>query len=63
MQVGTTEDQSLYIKPYAAAHPGALAAGTVLDNITYIALVSWRHRGYQRKICQIDGLRTEVVKQ
>ena len=29
MQVGTTEDQSLYNKPSAAVHPGALAAGTL----------------------------------
>ena len=29
MQVGTTKDQSLYNKPSAAEHPGALAARTV----------------------------------
>ena len=29
MQVGTTKDQGLYDKPSAAAHPGALAAGTL----------------------------------
>ena len=29
MQVGTAEDQSLYNKPSAAVHPGALAAGTL----------------------------------
>ena len=29
MQVGTTKDQSLYNKPSAAVHPGALAAGTL----------------------------------
>ena len=27
MQVGTTKDQSLYNKPSAAVHPGALVAG------------------------------------
>ena len=36
MQVGTTKDQGLYNKPSAAVHPGALAAGTVPHNITYI---------------------------
>ena len=30
MQVGTTKDQGLYNKPSAAAHPEALAAGTLL---------------------------------
>ena len=29
MQVGKTKDQSLYKKPSAAVHPGALAAGTL----------------------------------
>ena len=29
MQVGKTKDQGLYSKPSAAAHPGALAAGTL----------------------------------
>ena len=29
MQVGTIKDQGLYNKPSAAAHPGALAAGTL----------------------------------
>ena len=29
MQVGTTKDQSLYNKPSAAVHPGALTAGTL----------------------------------
>ena len=29
MQVGTTKDQSLYNKPSAAVHPGALDAGTL----------------------------------
>ena len=29
MQVGMTKDQSLYSKPSAAVHPGALAAGTL----------------------------------
>ena len=33
MQVGTTKDQGLYNKPSAAAHPGALAAGTLPHNI------------------------------
>ena len=36
MQVGTTKDQGLYNKPYAAVHPGALAAGTLLHNITQL---------------------------
>ena len=31
MQVGTTKDQGLYNKPSAAVHPGALAAGTLLQ--------------------------------
>ena len=31
MQVGTTKDQGLYNNPSAAVHPGALAAGTVLQ--------------------------------
>ena len=31
MQVGTTKDQGLYSKLSAAAHPGALAAGTLLQ--------------------------------
>ena len=29
VQVGTAKDQSLYNKPWAAVHPGALAAGTL----------------------------------
>ena len=28
-KVGTIKDQGLYNKPYAAVHPGALAAGTL----------------------------------
>ena len=35
MQVGTNKDQGLYSKPSAAVHPGALAAGTLIHNITY----------------------------
>ena len=31
MKVGTTKDQGLYNKPSAAVHPGALAAGTLLQ--------------------------------
>ena len=31
MQVGTNKDQGLYNKPSAAVHPGALAAGTLLQ--------------------------------
>ena len=31
MRVGTTKDQGLYNKPSAAVHPGALAAGTLLQ--------------------------------
>ena len=31
MQVGTTKEQGLYNKPSAAVHPGALAAGTLLQ--------------------------------
>ena len=31
MQVGKTKDQGLYNKPLAAVHPGALAAGTLLQ--------------------------------
>ena len=34
VQVGMTKDQGLYNKPYAAVHPGALAAGTLPHNIT-----------------------------
>ena len=34
MQVGMTKDQDLYNKHSAAVHPGALAAGTLLRNIT-----------------------------
>ena len=30
-QVGTTKDQGLYSKPSAAVHPGALAAGALLQ--------------------------------
>ena len=37
MQVGTTKDQGLYNKPWAAMHPGALAAGTLPQyNTVYI---------------------------
>ena len=31
VQVGTTKDQGLYNKPSAAVHPGAVAAGTLLQ--------------------------------
>ena len=31
MQVGRTKEQGLYNKPSAAVHPGALAAGTLLQ--------------------------------
>ena len=31
MQVGTTKEQGLYNKPSDAVHPGALAAGTLLQ--------------------------------
>ena len=31
MQVGTTKDLGLYSKPSDAVHPGALAAGTLLQ--------------------------------
>ena len=34
MQVGMTKDQGLYNKPSAAVHPGALAAGTLLQYTT-----------------------------
>ena len=34
VQVGTTKDQGLYNNPSAAVHPGALAAGTLLHNVT-----------------------------
>ena len=37
MQVGTTKDQGLYIKPSAAVHPGALAAGTLLQYNTTVS--------------------------
>ena len=40
MQVGTTKDQGLYNKPSAAVHPGALAAGTLLHNITKLSVLS-----------------------
>ena len=38
MQAGKTKDQGLYKKPSAAVHPGALAAGTLLqyNTIQYI---------------------------
>ena len=41
MQVGTTKDQGLYNKPSAAVHPGALAAGTLLqyNTIQYNILI------------------------
>ena len=38
MQVGTTKDQSLYNKPSAAVHPGALTAGTLPQ---YNTIQSW----------------------
>jgi hypothetical protein len=34
VKVGTTTDQGLYNKPSAAVHPGALAAGTLPNNVT-----------------------------
>ena len=40
MQVGTTKDQGLHNKPYAAVHPGALAAGTLPYNITLILIIT-----------------------
>ena len=38
MQVETTEDQGLHNKPSAAVHPGALAAGSLLqyNTIQYV---------------------------
>ena len=41
MQVGTTKDQGLYNKLSAAVHPGALAAGTLPHNITYM-VIYWK---------------------
>ena len=31
MQIGTTKDQGLYNKPSVGVHPGALAAGTLIQ--------------------------------
>ena len=38
VQVGTTKDEGLYNKPSAAVHPGALAAGTLLQYNTHVSL-------------------------
>jgi hypothetical protein len=35
VQVGKTKYQGLYNKPYAAVHPGALAAGTLLKKLNF----------------------------
>ena len=44
MQIGMTKDQGLYNKPWAAVHPGALAAGTLPqynnNNIKYPLFLS-----------------------
>ena len=43
MRVGTTKDQGLYNKPSAAVHPGALAAGTLLQYNTRLQICTvWR---------------------
>ena len=44
MQVGTTKDQGSYNKPSAAVHPGALAAGTLLQyNTINTHFFRWLH--------------------
>ena len=42
MQVGTTKEQGFYIKPSAAVHVGALAAGTLpqYNTISYLTFLS-----------------------
>ena len=58
MQVGTTEDQGLYNKPWTAVHPGALAAGTLSHNITCIDIRSVK----QRNIKQHNNISCTRVK-
>ena len=40
MQVGMTKDQGLYNKPSVAVHPGALAAGNLLQYNMYVVIIS-----------------------
>ena len=50
MQVGATKDQSLYNKPSAAVHPGALAAGTLTQYNT-ILLPTSECQNLSKAIC------------
>ena len=57
MQVGTTEDQGLYNKPSAAAHPGELAAQTLPQYNTLEdgkQVVPKRRYNYQSTLCNIS---------
>ena len=49
MQVGKTKDQGLYNNPYAAVHPGALAAGTLPQHNTIAMSIKYMMIGFNSR--------------
>ena len=57
MQVGRTKDQGSYNKPYAAVHPGALAAGILPQYNTISPILIFVKNWAKERLKPVNTLR------